>query len=160
MYSGTSDLLLFTGNSYITTYNDRRPFIIPNSVIQTVLMEAVILYTQRIQHRSMNCIMILTGILLQTWLNLTTDRIIDRSFLKLRDISLSYNFPKKWASKISATNLNLAVYGRNLLLWTPESNIYIDPEASNLGNDLTSQLGEFRTSPTSMQFGVQLRATF
>jgi len=45
-------------------------------------------------------------------------------------------------------------------LWTPKSNIYIDPEASNLGNDLTSQLGEFRTAPTSMQFGVQLRATF
>jgi hypothetical protein len=73
---------------------------------------------------------------------------------------LGYNFPKKWASKISATNLNLAVYGRNFLLWTPQSNIYIDPEASNLGNDLTSQLGEFRTAPVSVQFGVQLRATF
>jgi hypothetical protein len=35
MYSGTADLLLFTGNSYVTTYNDRRPFIIPNSVIET-----------------------------------------------------------------------------------------------------------------------------
>jgi len=45
-------------------------------------------------------------------------------------------------------------------LWTPQSNIYIDPEASNLGNDLTSQLGEFRTAPVSVQFGVQLRATF
>jgi len=34
MYSGTADLLLFTGNSYATTYNDRKPFVIPNSVIE------------------------------------------------------------------------------------------------------------------------------
>ena len=71
MYSGTSDLLLFTGNSYATTYNDRRPFILPNSVIQTGVDGSGHLYMRRIQHRSMNCIMILTGILHQTWLNLT-----------------------------------------------------------------------------------------
>ena len=35
MYSGTADLLNFTGNAYNTTYNDRRPFNVPNSVIQT-----------------------------------------------------------------------------------------------------------------------------
>ncbi|HEV8506094.1 MAG TPA: SusC/RagA family TonB-linked outer membrane protein [Chitinophagaceae bacterium] len=160
MYSGTADLLLFTGNSYVTTYNDRRPFIIPNSVIQTgVDGNGHATYAENttpIDELHYDSYWYPTSNLAQSY----QDRIIDRSFLKLRDISLSYNFPKKWASKISATNLNLAVYGRNFLLWTPQSNIYIDPEASNLGNDLTSQLGEFRTSPVSVQFGVQLRATF
>src|SRR5690606_16273577 len=33
MYSYTNRLLGFTGNSIATTYNDRNPFIIPNSVV-------------------------------------------------------------------------------------------------------------------------------
>ena len=32
MYSNTADLALFVGNSVATTYNNRQPFIIPNSV--------------------------------------------------------------------------------------------------------------------------------
>ena len=35
MISHTGQLIYFTGNAYETQYNDRRPFIIPNSVIQT-----------------------------------------------------------------------------------------------------------------------------
>jgi hypothetical protein len=57
-------------------------------------------------------------------------------------------------------NLSLTVYARNLLLWTPESNYYIDPEATNFGNDLTSQFGEFETAPVSKQFGIALKANF
>lgn len=160
MYSGTADLALFTGNSYKTTYNDRRPFIIPNSVIETgtdasghpVYSEN----TTPIDEAHYDSYWYPTSNLALAY----QDRFIDRSFLKLRDVTLSYSLPKNWASKIRASNLSLAGYGRNILLWTPSSNIYLDPEASNIGNDLTSQLGEFRTAPTSMQFGVQLRATF
>ena len=32
MYSQTADMVIFDGNSIVTTYNDRKPFIIPNSV--------------------------------------------------------------------------------------------------------------------------------
>ena len=101
MYSGTSDLLLFTGNSYVTTYNDRRPFIIPNSVIQTgVDGSGHPVYAENttpIDELHYDSYWYPTSNLAQSY----KDRIIDRSFLKLRDISLSYNFPKKWASKIS-----------------------------------------------------------
>jgi TonB-linked SusC/RagA family outer membrane protein len=160
MYSGTSDLLLFTGNSYATTYNDRRPFIIPNSVIQTSVdangHPSYAENTTVIDEAHYDSYWYFTSNAGLSYF----DRILDRSFFKLRDISVSYNLPKSWASKIAAANLSLSVYGHNFLLWTPQSNIYIDPEASNLGNDLTSQFGEFRTAPTSKQYGVQLRATF
>ncbi len=160
MYSGTSDLLLFTGGSYASTYNDRRPFIIPNSVIQVSTDQnghpVYAENTKSIDEAHYDAYWYPTSNLGQAY----SDRIIDRSFLKMRDISLSYNFPKNWASKIGADNLFLSVYGRNFLLWTPKSNFYVDPESSNLGNDLTSQFGEFITAPTSKQYGVQLRATF
>ena len=32
MFSRTKNLMQFTGNGYMTTYNDRNPFVIPNSV--------------------------------------------------------------------------------------------------------------------------------
>jgi TonB-linked SusC/RagA family outer membrane protein len=160
MYTGTGDLLQFVGNAWVTTYNDRRPFIIPNSVIQTGVDGAgKPVYAE-------NTTPILESGYDAYWYHTTNkamaynNRFFDRSFLKLRDVTLSYKLPGTWASKISATSLTLSVYGSNFLLWTPESNVYIDPEATNLGNDLNSQFGEFRTGPTSKQFGVSIKASF
>jgi hypothetical protein len=160
MYSGTADLLNFTGNAYNTTYNDRRPFIIPNSVVQTGTdANGKPTYEE-------NTIVIDEGAYTDYWYPTQNkagsyyDRILEKSFFKLRDISLGYTLPSSWASRIRATTLSVSVYGRNFLLWTPQSNFYLDPEASNLGNDLASELGEFRTAPTSYQFGVALRASF
>jgi TonB-linked SusC/RagA family outer membrane protein len=160
MYSGTADLLNFVGNAIPTTYNDRRPFIIPNSVVQVGSdADGKPIYeenTTPITESTYDSYWYPTSNLALTY----QQRIIDRSFLKLRDISLSYRLPESWATKIGSSNLSVTVYGRNLMLWTPASNPYIDPEASNLGNDLTSQLGEFRTAPTSKSFGVALKASF
>jgi TonB-linked SusC/RagA family outer membrane protein len=160
MYSGTADLLNFVGNAIPTTYNDRRPFIVPNSVVQTGTdAQGKPIYAE-------NTTPITEGAFDSYWYptsNIATtyqQRIIDRSFLKLREVSLIYSLPARWASKISSSNITVSVYARNILLWLPADNPYIDPEASNLGNDLTSQLGEFRTAPTSEQFGVALKASF
>jgi hypothetical protein len=160
MYTGTGDLLQFTGNAWVTTYNDRRPFIIPNSVIQDGTdANGKPIYVE-------NTTPILESGYDAYWYHTTNkamaynNRFIDRSFMKLRDVTLSYRVPQSIASKIRASNLMISVYGSNFLLWTPKSNVYLDPEASNLGNDLTSQLGEFRTAPTSKVFGVSLKASF
>jgi TonB-linked SusC/RagA family outer membrane protein len=159
MYSGTSDLALFVGNSYITTYNDRKPFVIPNTVVAVTDASGHTSYVENttpILEESMDTYYYPTGNPAMAY----QQRIIDRSFLKLRDVTLSYSFPKAWASRIRSNNLSVTLYGRNILLWTPKSNIYIDPEASNLGNDLSSELGEFRTSPTYKTFGIAIRAGF
>ena len=158
-YSGTADLLLFTGNSYLTTYNDRRPYIFPNSVNAVTDDAGKTTYVEN------------TTVITESnfddryYTNLGkaiayNDRILDKSFLKLRDITLSYRLPKSVGTKIGASDLSLTLYGRNILLWTPKSNIYIDPEASNFGNDLTSEFGEFRTGPTLRSYGLSLRASF
>jgi hypothetical protein len=87
-------------------------------------------------------------------------RIFDRSFLKLRSVNLSYTLPEQWSSKIGSNNLSIGIYAKNILLWTPASNYMVDPEATNEGNDIEGELGEFRTSPLEEQFGFSLRATF
>ena len=160
MYSGTADLLMFTGNAYTTTYNDRRPFIIPNSVVQTGTdLNGKPIYAE-------NSSFISQANYYSYYYEATNPAqasnytLIDRSFLKLREITLAYLIPSRWTKHIAAQGISLSLYARNLILWLPTSNIFIDPEASNLGNDLTSQLGEFRTAPVSKQFGVSVKANF
>lgn len=154
-YSGTADLLLFTGNSLMTTYNDRRPFIVPNSVVDDGTGKYVE-NTTPIDESIFDAYFYHTSNKAQS----PSYRLLDRSFLKLRDVTLSYTLPKTLAGRIGATDLVLVLYGRNFLLWTPKENIYIDPEASNFGNDITSEFGEFRTGPTLRSYGVSLKVTF
>jgi hypothetical protein len=159
-YSKTAEQLLFTGNSIPTIYNDRRPFIYPNSVVQNgVDAQGKPVYTENTTEITENNLQDFYPEGSNLALAFSND-ILDRSFLKLRDVSLSYILSEKASSRIRMHNLTLTIYARNLLLWTPQSNMYIDPEASNFGNDLTSQLGEFQTAPVSKQFGVALKANF
>ncbi|HYH14531.1 MAG TPA: SusC/RagA family TonB-linked outer membrane protein, partial [Flavisolibacter sp.] len=158
-YSGTSDLFLFTGNGYMSTYNDRKPFVIPNSVNEVLDAEGKVSYVENKtlidQAHIDDYFYTNSGKALAYQY-----RLLDKSFLKLRDVTLSYKLPASIASKLKADNLSLTLYGRNFLLWTPKENVYIDPEASNYGNDLSSEFGEFRTGPTLKQFGIRLNANF
>lgn len=160
MYSGTADLVLFTGGGKATTYNDRKPFIVPNSVVQTgsdALGNPVYAENKKaIDEANFVNYYYFTGNP-GTYYSTT---IFDKSFLKLRDITLSYKLPEKWASAIKANYASVGCYARNILLWTPVANMYVDPEATNYGNDLSGELGEFRTAPTSQSFGVLLKITF
>lgn len=159
MYSGTADLLLFTGNAKATLYNDRQPFIIPNSVNAVDDGNG---HTQYVE----NTTYVSKGGFYDYFYPTNNkglayyQRIFDKSFLKLRDVSLSYRLPTAWASKIKATNAALSVYGRNFLLWTPKANMYVDPEGTNQGNDIQGELGEFRAMPLSKQYGVALKLSF
>jgi TonB-linked SusC/RagA family outer membrane protein len=165
MYSNTASLVLFVGNGVATTYNDRRPFIVPNSVNQTVDGSGNKTYVPNTTYIGA----VGSGETDDSWGYYYPSQnagsgngftIFDRSFLKLRDLNLSYNLPRKWTSKIKASNASLGVYGRNFLLWTPKSNLYVDPEATNLSNDLAGQLGEFATAPLAKVFGAILRISF
>ncbi|HMG81615.1 MAG TPA: SusC/RagA family TonB-linked outer membrane protein [Ferruginibacter sp.] len=159
MYSGTADLVLFTGNGVATTYNDRKPFVVPNSVMAVTDGSGNVTYatnTQQIGSTQNNTYWYPTS-------NPGTSyqqRIFDRSFLKMRDITLVYSLPVGIMSKAKISAASIGVYARNLLLWVPKANVYVDPESTNLGNDLAGELGEFRSAPVSKNFGVVLNVTF
>ena len=86
--------------------------------------------------------------------------IIPKDFFKLREISLSYNFPKKVLSSTPFKQVSVSLVGRNLLLFTPRSNNYVDPEASNLGNDLLSEFGETTGTSTTRNIGGSINIVF
>ncbi|RYY99712.1 MAG: SusC/RagA family TonB-linked outer membrane protein [Chitinophagaceae bacterium] len=158
-YSGTADLLNFTGNAYNTTFNDRKPFIVPNSVVEVMDATGKPTYVENttfIDAANYDDYFYTNNGKAVAY----PHRILDKSFLKLKDVTLTYRLPRGIASRISADNLTLSLFAKNLMLWTPKANRYIDPEASNFGNDLSSEMGEFRTGPTMRQFGVRLSANF
>ncbi|MDI1257307.1 MAG: SusC/RagA family TonB-linked outer membrane protein [Flavobacterium sp.] len=155
MYSYTRRLNDFVGNGIMTTYNDRNTFIIPNSVVDN----GDGTYSENTTPISMENIV-------NYWGNTTNNpgieqgHVIDKTFVRLRDISLYYTFPSKITEKLGLSNLALGIYGKNLFLWTPDENPYVDPEISTYGNDVASEFGEFGANPSQRAYGAILKLSF
>jgi TonB-linked SusC/RagA family outer membrane protein len=155
MYSRTADITRFTGNSITTTYNDRQPFVVPNSVIKTVDASGNATYTTNttpVDVEHMDDYYRADALARYT--------VIDKSFIKLREVVLSYRFPSKLLEDSFIQGLTFSLIGRNLFVWTPNSNQYIDPEVSTFGTDLQSQFGEFSANPSTRSYGFSLKANF
>ena len=84
--------------------------------------------------------------------DVTEAGIFDTSFLKLRDVTLSYQFPK-------FAGINLSVYGfaRNILLWAKLPGL--DPESSQ-GNGNMSGYFERYSVPNTSSFGGGFKIAF
>jgi hypothetical protein len=158
MYSRTKDITNWAGTVPQTLYNDRKPFIIPNSVVETgedangdpVYIEN----SKPIDYVS----------LVNYWgsggQDLDGGSLIDRSFIKLREVVLGYKLPSKFTKKLRMEMLEISVAGRNLLLFTPRSQTYIDPESTTFGNDLLADFGEYGAQPSTRSLTLNLRIAF
>ena len=154
MWSYTSQLLAFTGNSIQTTFNNRNPFIVPNSVIDN----GDGTYSENTTPITYGNV---TGFYSSSNNgSIQTNNVIDRSFIRLRDISLTYNVPSSLISQLKLSSASFSLYGKNLIMWTPDSNPYVDPEVSTFGNDLASEFGEFSTNPSQRTYGFALKVSF
>ncbi len=85
--------------------------------------------------------------------------IVDASFVKLREIHLSYQFPAKWLGKTPFGSASLTVFGNNMFIWTPEENQFADPEQNSSGASNTQGF-EFTSNPSQRNYGVDLKVTF
>jgi hypothetical protein len=83
--------------------------------------------------------------------------IEDASFLKLRDVSVTYSLPSAWAQRFFATGASFTVAGHNLLQWTDYSGI--DPETNTYGNRNFIR-GDAYAAPMMRRFSTSLNLTF
>ena len=153
LFSRTADISYFTGNAIQTAYNDRNPFIVPNSVVSdgnggyvenTTPLDPTQIYN--------------------FWNNggFLSDEsfLVDKSYVKLRSVVLSWELPKKWLSGTPLQGVKVSFFGNNLFLWTPSSNTFIDPELTSFGNDLEGNFGEYSANPSSRKFGFNVNVKF
>lgn len=80
-------------------------------------------------------------------------------YVKLRELSLGFNVPASYASKIGATKMSLSLFGRNLFY------IYrtikdMDAEATTSGSRWDKNVNNAGVSPSTRSYGVMLRASF
>lgn len=158
MFSRTKNLMEFTGNGYITTYNSRNPFIIPNSVVDN---------GDGTYSENTTPIYLMDGSY-QSYFDATGAGkggeffLIDRTFAKLRNISLSWDLPKKWMDKAHFEGMSITAYVNNVCTWTAKDNYYIDPESTSYAGDgdLAAQFGELYSNPTSRQYGINVNIKF
>ncbi|GAB3838532.1 SusC/RagA family TonB-linked outer membrane protein [Hymenobacter jeollabukensis] len=150
-FSNTINTLQFAGALKETTAHDRQPFLYPNSVIPnpdgsgsfvpntTVLTDGGFNYWRQVSTAGENT-------------------LFDASYIKLREASLSYALPATLVSKVKLTGIQFSLIGRNLALWTPDSQPHVDPEVSSLGSG-NNQGYEFYAYPSTRSYGASLRLT-
>ena len=154
MYSETSYISHFNGNSTQTVYNERDAFILPHTV-KVVGGEYV-----------ENNIPIMTNQMYSAQGNYSNNPavrmefVLPRDYFKIREVTLSYNLPSKLLRTTPLKQVTLSLIGRNLFLATPKINNYVDPESTNLGNDLASELGETSGTISTRNFGGGLKIVF
>lgn len=155
MYSATNSIVYFNGNAEETMYNMRDSFIYPDSVYKgadgqyhenNIPVNAY--YNLNYYYYS------------NTNSQMYRKDLVDKTYIKLRELNLTYRLPAKWFDKVSwIQGMELSVFGRNLLMWTPNQGI-IDPDTTNYGNDLESQFGEYYAAPSTRTFGGSLKIVF
>ena len=161
MFSRSKNLMQFTGNGDITTYNQRRPFIIPNSVVSdgnggyventTPIMLGGGDYDIGDYQDYYND---------YGWGQGGEAYLLDKSFVKLRNITLAYQLPKSLVSQLYLSDITVSLFCNNVFTWTHKSNTFIDPEGSTRGNDLEGQFGELYVNPGCRTFGFNVGVKF
>lgn len=159
MFSRTKNLMQFTGNGIETRYNERRPFIIPNSVVDngdgTYSPNTTPLYMSDGSYQAyFNDYGYGNGGLAY---------MIDRSYTKLRNISLTWELPRRWVNKIYLSNVSITAYVNNAFIWTAKDNWYVDPETTTTSSatyPLANYFGETYSNPSCRSYGMNLKVTF
>jgi len=158
MYSRTKDISVWAGTVPATLYNLREPFIIPNAIYEVDQDENEDpVYAE-------NTIPLDAVHIVDYWgeggAELDGFSLIDKSYIKLREVVLGYRLPSTWLNKLPVQRADISVIGKNLWLSTPDGQTYIDPEVTTFGNDLAADFGEYSATPSVKSFTVSLRLTF
>jgi hypothetical protein len=89
----------------------------------------------------------------------TEGNVFDASYVKLREVRLSYNLPKDVLDNTFISGLRMGVEARNL--WIIKDYVpHVDPELNFFGPAAVGEGVEFNSIPSVRSFGVNLMLTF
>jgi iron complex outermembrane receptor protein len=84
--------------------------------------------------------------------------IIETSWIRMTELSLSYTFPKNWINKAFLQNLSLAATVRNAFFIYNNAPMNIDPSGSTSAGHVNGI--EFGSLPTRRQIALTVRVGF
>ena len=141
-YSGTKLSTEFNGTASTTLINDRKAFVVNNSVT----------LNGDVNTKETSAYSYFRGLPASAYL-------LDASYLKFRELSLFYNFPS-FKGKNGFSSLSLGVFAKNLKFWVAKENTFADPEVGGVGAASDAVGIETTTTPSSRSIGAELRVKF
>jgi TonB-linked SusC/RagA family outer membrane protein len=93
--------------------------------------------------------------------------MFDASYIKLREVTLNAELPKRWSTALKLQGISLGIYSRNIILWT-KAKAGIDPElayqfqtgAQGNGSQFRQGIERYNITPWSIPMGVKLNVRF
>jgi hypothetical protein len=90
------------------------------------------------------------------------NEVSDGSFVRFRELSVTYSAPQSLAAKLRARDMSISLTGRNLLLWTKYQGV--DPEVTSTGrqsggsidNNFQDSIDSFGL-PVPRRIGISVR---
>lgn len=147
-FSRTKDILGFVGATPETAEFGRDPYVLPNS--------SYFDGTKYVPNTTVETDM-------RSWYTNQLDpsgtKVIDASYIKLREISLTYRLPKSLLAKTALGDASIGIFGNNLWLKTSKENTFADPEI-NSGGAGNEQGFDFTAQPSLRNFGFNLKVSF
>ncbi|ASZ10056.1 SusC/RagA family TonB-linked outer membrane protein [Chitinophaga sp. MD30] len=145
-FSRTKNITAFNGTSAITGGN-RDPQIFPNSVYKDASGKIVVNTDKNFSP--------------QAYYNALPDgqNVVDASYVKLREASLSYRLPKHTLNRTPFGDITVGIFGNNLFLWAAKENKFADPEVNSAGAG-NLQGFDFTAQPSLRNFGVNVKVSF
>ncbi len=89
--------------------------------------------------------------------------IFDADYIKLREIALTYNLPNKYTRNIGVQDVNFSLYSRNIMIWTKNSGLGIDPERayqSDSSGRFKQGVERYNAEPWVIPVGFKIGFTF
>ena len=149
----------FTGAGIRTAAFNRDRFVVPNSSYADPNNPGSFIANNNITVRNGGADFFTDG---PRYTGVAENYITSSAFWKLRELSLSYDIPTtKMSINKYVKNARITLLGRNLLLFTPNSNVFTDPEYSAAG--AASNAIGFTTvgqTPPSRFYGLNVSLTF
>jgi TonB-linked SusC/RagA family outer membrane protein len=140
------------GTSEATTLNGRNPYVWQNSVYLVPNTNIYLPNTTRFSPYDYY-----TSVQPQ---QLAAQAILNASYVRLQELSLSYKIPQKYYERSPFGGLEAGVFGNNLILWTASSNKYDDPEATSAGAMGNGQGFNYTARPSLRNYGVYVKVNF
>jgi hypothetical protein len=154
IYNAVGSSLGFTGIDYLSATNMRQRFVFPNSVYKDPTGKFV--DNNDIAVTNAHYDFLQAG----RFRNTQTNYYTSAAFWKLRELVLSYDLPQRWLGNGQVIKkASVALIGRNLLMFRPETNQWTDPEFSNTTANAIGTTDIGQTPPTRL-FGFNINLTF
>ncbi|MFM7710535.1 MAG: SusC/RagA family TonB-linked outer membrane protein [Ferruginibacter sp.] len=135
----------------------RRAFVWPNSVVfdGTKYVDNTNVYTTSYNREFWNSDLNTEAV---------TNYMCSGAFWKLREISISYEFPSNVFKGNTLRGCTVSITGRNLMTWLPKTNQWTDPEFSSNGNSAFTGNAQGRSTaynmPPTRFFGANVTFQF